>query len=52
MSPEERSEMNYLCEKIATEKDGPIFDRLVKELLELLEAKHKRIHPEHEAMID
>ena len=47
MTPEERAEMSYLCEKIATEKDGEKFDSLVEELLALIEQKHKRIHPEH-----
>jgi hypothetical protein len=51
MTTEERSHMTYLCEKLATEKNGPTFDALVKELLELLERKHKRIHPEHKSML-
>lgn len=48
MTAEERSHLNYLCEKIATEKDGVRFDAFVKELLQLLERKHKRIHPAQE----
>jgi hypothetical protein len=45
---EERAELSYLCEKIATEKNGENFDSLVEELLALIEQKHKRIHPEHQ----
>jgi hypothetical protein len=32
---------------IQEEKDPKTFDELVRELNDLLEAKHKRIHPEH-----
>jgi len=39
--------MAILCERIATEQDGEKFDKLVEELNDLLELKHKRIHPEH-----
>jgi hypothetical protein len=49
MTPEERERMDYLCKRIAVEKDPETFDRLVKELNDLLEVKHERIHPEHKA---
>ena len=47
MTPDEREKMYILCEKIATEKDPEMFDKLVKELNELLDEKHHRIHPDH-----
>ena len=47
MTSEEVEKMNSLCRRITTEKDPQIFDQLVRELNELLEQKHKRIHPEH-----
>ena len=47
MTHDEQERMNDLCEKIATEKDPQTFDGLVKELNDLLELKHGRIHPEH-----
>jgi hypothetical protein len=47
MTPEERERMNSLCTRIQEEKDPNKFDGLVRELNELLEAKHERIHPEH-----
>lgn len=47
MTPEESDRMNELCAKIATEKDGPVFDKLVRELNDLLEKKHERVHPDH-----
>jgi hypothetical protein len=31
----------------ATEEDPETFDRLVRELNDLLEQKHERIHPDH-----
>jgi hypothetical protein len=48
MTPEERAQLSYLCEMIATEKNGEKFDSLVDELMALIERKHKRIHPEHQ----
>jgi hypothetical protein len=39
--------MQYLCQRIAVEKEPQIFDQLVKKLSDLLEAQHCRIHPEH-----
>jgi hypothetical protein len=47
MTPEEQERMEYLCQRIAVEKDPQIFDQLVRELNDLLEVKHGRIHPEH-----
>lgn len=47
MTPEEREQLEYLCKRIEVEKDPDTFDRLVKELSDLLEAKHSRIHPGH-----
>jgi len=37
MSPEERQTMNRLCQRIQEEKDSQTFDKLVKELNNLLE---------------
>ena len=47
MTPEERERMNELCRQIQTEKNPEIFDQLVRELNDLIEIKHERIHPEH-----
>ena len=47
MTAEEREKMNELCTRIQTEKDPETFDHLVKELNDLIEIKHERIHPEH-----
>lgn len=47
MTPDEHEKMNELCTRISTEQDPQTFDRLVKELNDLLEVKHERIHPEH-----
>ena len=44
MTREEIEKMNDLCRQIATEKDPEIFDNLVRELNDLLELKHERIH--------
>lgn len=46
MTPEERERMQQLFQRITVEKDPEIFDQLVKELNDLLEARHARIHPE------
>jgi hypothetical protein len=48
MTPDEQERMQYLCHRIAVEKDPQIFDQLVKELNDLLEVKHGRIRPEHQ----
>lgn len=47
MTEEETKRMYELCAMIKTEKDPQIFDALVRELNDLLEQKHGRIHPEH-----
>jgi hypothetical protein len=47
MTAEEREKMNDLCKQIQTGKNPEIFDQLVRDLNELLEIKHGRIHPEH-----
>ena len=47
MTPEERERMNQLCLRIQDEKDPKIFDKLVNELIDLMEVKHERIHPGH-----
>jgi hypothetical protein len=39
--------MNELCTQIQTEKNPQIFDQLVRDLNDLIEVKHERIHPEH-----
>ena len=49
MTPEEREKMNDLCKRIQTEKNPEIFDQLVRELNDLMEIKHERIHPEHKS---
>ena len=49
MTPEEREKMNDLCKQIQTEKNPEVFDQLVRELNDLIEIKHERIHPEHKA---
>lgn len=41
--------MTELCSQIAVEQDPLIFDKLVRELNDLLELKHERIHPEHQS---
>jgi hypothetical protein len=47
MTPEERERFEWLCKQVETEKDPKKFDQYVRELNDLLEAKHERIHPEH-----
>jgi hypothetical protein len=47
MTPDEREKMDELCRRIQTEKDPQTFDRLVRELNDLIAVKHERIHPEH-----
>jgi hypothetical protein len=42
MTPEEREEMNELCERMQTEKDPAVFAQLVRELNHLLEIMHER----------
>lgn len=52
MTPDEREKMNSLCIRIQNEKSPEVFDDLVKQLNDLIEAKHERIHPEHKAKQD
>jgi hypothetical protein len=52
MTPDEREEMNRLCRLIQDEKDPEAFHRLVVQLLNLLEQKHERIHPEHKTRLN
>ena len=49
MTDEEREEMERLCKLVATEKNPTKFDGYVRQLNELLELKHARIHPEHDS---
>ena len=48
MSPEEREKMDALCKSLTIERDPEIFDRLVRELNDLLGEKQTRIHSEHQ----
>lgn len=43
MTPEEREKVNDLCKRIQEEKDPGTFNRLVRELDELLATKGRRI---------
>jgi hypothetical protein len=45
---QERERMNRLCKLILAEKDPETFDQLTRELDELLEANHKRLHSEQQ----
>jgi hypothetical protein len=47
VTPEERERMTEVCKQIQTEKNPETFDQLVRELNDLIEIKHERIHPEH-----
>lgn len=47
VTPDEREKMAILCERIAKERDPQKFDKFVQQLMDLLELKHERIHPEH-----
>ncbi len=47
MTTEEREKINSICIRIQTENDQKVFDRLIKELNDLLEIKQKRIDPRH-----
>ena len=44
MTPEEEKRMNQLCRLIEAEKDPAVFDQLVQELNQLLEAHERQIH--------
>jgi hypothetical protein len=48
-APEEREKMDQLCTRIQNEKNPQIFDQLVRELNDLIEIKHERIHQEHKS---
>jgi hypothetical protein len=48
VTPEERNHLQYLCKRVVEERDPNEFDRLVLELIELLDQKQTRIHSEHE----
>lgn len=43
---QERERMNRLCKLILAEKDPETFAQLTRELDELLEANHNRLHSE------
>jgi hypothetical protein len=43
MNPEERAQMNRLCERIQTETDPYVFMEFVDQLNRLLELKEKRL---------
>jgi hypothetical protein len=47
MPPKDRSEMAYLCEKIATEQDPEAFESIVQQLMELIERKRQRLRLEN-----
>ena len=47
MTPQEREKMNDLCKRIQSEQKPEIFDQLVRELNDLLEVEHERLHPQH-----
>jgi protein-tyrosine phosphatase len=44
MTAEERERMNWLCSRIADEKNPSVFHELLRELNELMEKKRQRIH--------
>ncbi|HEX4784785.1 MAG TPA: hypothetical protein VH350_10605 [Candidatus Sulfotelmatobacter sp.] len=46
MTPEESDRMKWLCERIKEEKHPETFNSLIRELNDLLGAKHQRIHPQ------
>jgi hypothetical protein len=47
MTAEERERMDWLCSRIADERNPLVFHELLRELNELMEKKRQRIHPEH-----
>jgi hypothetical protein len=51
MTSEEREKMNRLCLQIQVERDPKVFDRLLRELNDLLEIKQNRIAPEKNAPV-
>lgn len=48
MTPEERDRMNAICQRIQEEKNPAVFDELVRQLNDLIDAKYGRIHAGHE----
>lgn len=46
MTPDERETMNQICIRIQTEKNPQVFEELIRQLNELLDAKRDRIDPE------
>lgn len=49
MTPEEREELNRLCQKIAVEQDHEVFTNLIQQLTELLSRKDRR-HEERDKL--
>ena len=47
MTPEEQERLQYLCSRLREEKDPITFEGLVRELNDLLELQHDRIHTGH-----
>ena len=47
MNSEERTRLEWLVRQVQEEQDPIKFDLYVRELNDLLEQKHQRIHPEH-----
>lgn len=43
MTPEEREELNRLCQQITVERDRETFTRLIEQLNELLARKEHRL---------
>jgi hypothetical protein len=52
MTPEEREQMDRLCQRIQTEKDPHVFTDLVEQLNDLLQRKEKRIENKHSKLPD
>jgi hypothetical protein len=47
VTPEELERMNWLCNRIQEENEPEVFDKLVAELNNHIEAKHERINAEY-----
>ena len=47
MNSEERTRLECLVRQVQEEQDPIKFDLYVRELNDLLEQKHRRIHPDH-----
>jgi hypothetical protein len=45
MTPDEREKMHILCQRIAVENDPDNFNKLIRELNELLDGKYARLRP-------